>query len=262
MSARVRVAAVAGMFYPSKPEELQMTIQSFLARTQVLEADSPKALIVPHAGYAYSGKVAAAAYAQLHARDIRRVVLLGPSHRVILRGLAAPESLVWETPLGELLIDFQSLEKLSSFDQVGFSDLAHADEHSLEVQLPFLQMVLDEFRIVPLVVGRADAADVADVIESLWGGPETLVVISSDLSHYESYDDAVRLDRRTAQGILELDLHGLDSDCACGLVPVSGMLEVALRKGLRVEQLDLQNSGDTAGPKDRVVGYGAFAFYE
>lgn len=250
------------MFYPSKPDELQMTIEGFLSRVAVADSASPKALIVPHAGYAYSGVVAAAAYAQLHASELRRVVLIGPSHRVILSGLAAPESLVWETPLGEVMIDFQSLEQLSSFDQVGFSDLAHVDEHGLEVQLPFLQMVLDEFQIVPLVAGRAEATDVADVLEALWGGPETLIVISSDLSHYETYDDALTLDHRTAQGILDLDLRGLGSDCACGLVPVSGLIEVAQRKGLRVEQLDLRNSGDTSGPKDRVVGYGAFAFYE
>jgi len=237
-------------------------VTGFLQRAASTSLTPPKAIIVPHAGYIYSGPVAATAYAQLRPAGISRVVLIGPSHRVFFYGLVAPELLAWETPLGEILIDFQTLEKVMTLPQVQPSDIAHEQEHSLEVQLPFLQTVLDDFQLIPLVAGDTTKEEVAEVLDALWGGPETLVVISSDLSHYESYEQASEKDRVTAQAIVDLDTRGLESDDACGLLPIAGLVHLAQQKGMRAELLDLHNSGDTAGPHDSVVGYGAFAFYE
>ncbi|MBL7017137.1 MAG: AmmeMemoRadiSam system protein B [Kiritimatiellales bacterium] len=262
MSDKVRVPAVAGMFYPSDPDDLLRTVQGFLDRAERLSFIQPKALIVPHAGYVYSGAIAGSGFAQIQPEGIERVVLLGPSHHVLFQGLAAPESITWETPIGDVMIDFESLEKISAFPQVLFSDKAHRDEHSLEVQLPFLKEVLGEFKLVPLAVGDASMEEVSDVLDALWGGPETLVVISSDLSHYERYEQAVKKDQKTAQAIEDLDIRGLEADNACGLTAIAGLICQAQQRGMRVELLDLRNSGDTAGPKDQVVGYGAFAFYE
>ncbi len=262
MSVKVREPAVSGMFYPSDPGELHRQIEGFLEQAKSQKGKSPKAIIAPHAGTIYSGPVAASAYVRLQPAGIERVVLLGPSHHVYLHGLAAPESLTWTTPLGEIQIDFQSLEKILAFPQVTSSDAAHAAEHSLEVQLPFLQTVLGDFQLVPLVTGGAEKEEVAEVLDVLWGGPETLIVISSDLSHYEPYKQAVKKDRATSQAILDLDPRGIESDNACGRIPIAGLLHLARKKGLRAERLDLRNSGDTAGPRDQVVGYGAFAFYE
>lgn len=262
MSKGVRSPAVAGVFYPADPGELRQSVRGFLSRADVDSFLSPKALIVPHAGYIYSGTVAASAYACVQPEKITRVVLIGPSHRVFLYGMAAPESLVWEMPSGNVMIDFDSLKKAAFFPQILFSDKAHKEEHSLEVQLPFLKEILSDFRLIPLVVGDASPDEVAEVIESLWGGPETLIVVSSDLSHYNRYEQAVEKDRFTAQAIEGLDIRSLDSDHACGFIPIAGLVQVARQKGMRVERLDLRNSGDTAGPKDQVVGYGAFAFYE
>lgn len=262
MSASARIPAVAGMFYPADPDELRQMVRGFLSKADADSFVSPKALIVPHAGYVYSGAIAASAYACVQPEEITRVVLVGPSHRVFLYGMAAPESLVWETPVGDVMIDFDSLRRVSSFSQVSFSEKAHEEEHSLEVQLPFLKEILGDFKLTPLVVGDASPEEVSDVLDSLWGGPETLIVISSDLSHYRSYEKATEKDRFTAQAIEDLDVRRLDSDNACGFTPIAGLIHIAQQKGLRAERLDLRNSGDTAGPKDQVVGYGAFAFYE
>jgi len=223
----------------------------------------PKALIVPHAGYIYSGSVAAAAYDRLRpARGIvRRVVLLGPCHRVPVRGLALPDAAAFDTPLGRVPIDRAAIESLAGLTQVVVSSAVHAEEHALEVQLPFLQRVLGEFSLVPLAVGAATPSEVAEVIEKLWGGEETLIVVSSDLSHYHAYEEARAIDRGTAQAILELSTD-IDHEQACGATPVAGMLLAARRHGLQAELLDLRNSGDTAGGRGRVVGYGAFAFWE
>jgi len=253
---------VAGTFYPADPNELRAQIKGFLAEERSCAKANPKAIIVPHAGTIYSGPVAASAYACIRPARIERVVLMGPSHHVPLRGLATPELPMWATPLGEIMIDFQSLETILAFPQVTSSNAAHATEHCLEVQLPFLQTVLDDFRLVPLVVGSAEKEEVADVLAALWGGPETLVVISSDLSHYEPYRQAVKKDRATSKAITDLDPHGLEADDACGRAPIVGLLHLARQKGMRTKLLDLRNSGDTSGPKDRVVGYGAYAFYE
>jgi AmmeMemoRadiSam system protein B len=261
---RVRAPAVAGFFYPENPEALAATVDACLAgapRPRPGEA-APKAFVVPHAGYAYSGPVAASAYARLapHAGGIRRVVLLGPAHRVFVRGLAAPRADAFSTPLGVVPIDRAALEAVGALPQVEVSDAPHAGEHSLEVQLPFLQRTLRDFTLVPFAAGEASDAEVAEVIERLWGGPETLVLVSSDLSHYHDYATARRLDRAACASIEALAPGELGPDSACGRVPLGGLLRVARARALRVETLDLRSSGDTAGGLDRVVGYGAWAF--
>jgi len=249
------------MFYPSAPDELHAMLQEYLA-SAVPAGTAPKALIVPHAGYVYSGPVAATAYAQLRsARDeIRRIVLLGPSHRVPFRGLALSSAQVFSTPLGDIPLDLDAAEAIRRLPQVQVLDQAHASEHSLEVQLPFLQEVLDEFSLVPLVVGDASAGEVSEVLEVLWDGPETRLVISSDLSHYHDYETARRMDGATSRAIETLDPDAIGYEDACGRVPVTGLLAAARSHGLRARTLDLRSSGDTAGPRDQVVGYGAYAF--
>ncbi len=258
-----RPPAVAGSFYPGVPAALDQMVDSMLSAVEAPPegAPAPKALIVPHAGYVYSGPVAASAYAQVcRLREgIRRVVVLGPAHRVAVRGLAAPEAPAFDTPLGTIPIDHDALATLRDLPQVVVSEQAHALEHSLEVQLPFLQHVLGDFSLVPLVVGRATDAEVAEVIDRLWGGDETLFVISSDLSHYYDYETARRMDAESCRAIEAMDGDALDEESACGRVPVRGMLRAARRRGLEVRTLDLRSSGDTAGPRDQVVGYGAWA---
>ncbi len=263
--ASVRPAAVAGMFYPAAPRELAREVDDMLAHsaTSGLAPGFPKALIVPHAGYVYSGSVAAEAYDRLRpARGIvRRVVLLGPCHRVPVRGLALPEASAFATPLGQVPIDREAIESLAGLPQVVVSRAVHAEEHALEVQLPFLQRVLGEFSLVPLAVGAATPEQVAEVIDRLWGGAETLIVISSDLSHYHPYAEACAIDRGTAEAILDYSTE-IDHEQACGATPIAGMLLAAKRHRLKVELLDLRNSGDTAGGRGRVVGYAAFAFWD
>jgi len=258
---RIRKAAVAGMFYPRGAAELRAMLRDFLTEAGPCRA-APKALIVPHAGYIYSGPVAAYAYAQLRdARDeIRRIVLLGPSHRVPFYGLALSSASVFATPLGEIPVDREAMEAIRDLPQVKVLDEAHALEHSLEVQLPFLQEVLGDFSLVPLVVGEASAAEVAEVLERLWDGPETRLVISSDLSHYHDYDTARRMDGATTRSIETLNPDAIGYEDACGRIPVAGLLAAARRHDLRARTLDLRNSGDTAGPRDQVVGYGAYVF--
>lgn len=262
-ATRPRPPAVAGQFYPSDPATLAHEIDGALAAARPATGPAPKALIAPHAGYVYSGPIAASAYAALEpVRDsVRRVVLLGPCHRVAVRGLALPSADAFDTPLGRVPVDLKAAAELTGMPQVVVSGAAHAQEHSLEVQLPFLQRVLRDFAIVPLAVGEATTDEVADVLERLWGGPETLILISSDLSHYLRYDDAVRTDRATADAILVLD-PTLDHEQACGAMPIAGLLSVARRRGLVPRLLDLRNSGDTAGDRRRVVGYAAFAFHD
>lgn len=258
----VRPAAVAGTFYPDTPGVLRRTIEDMLAVARPAARPAYiKALIVPHAGYVYSGPVAASAYALVAGlRDrVRRVVLLGPAHRVYVRGLALPDATRFATPLGEVALDRAGMQALRDLPQVTVSEAAHRMEHALEVQLPFLQTVLGEFSLLPLAVGEATADEVAEVLERVWGGDETLIVISSDLSHFLSAAQARRIDRGTANAILALDPH-LDHEQACGATPVNGLLQAARRHGLRAVELDLRNSADTAGDPQRVVGYAAFAF--
>lgn len=250
MKTGIREPAVAGMFYPVVPEELRGMIEGFLASAE--PGPHPKAIIAPHAGYIYSGPVAASAYIRVHS-TISRVVLIGPSHRVPLRGLAGSSASFWRTPLGDVPVECPA--------GVPVNDAAHVQEHSLEVQVPFLQEVLDGFTLIPLAAGDVSAETVSDVLGKLWGGPETLIVISSDLSHYESYETARAMDLAAADAIVALDERGLEYDNACGLVPICGLLRLAKQKGMRAELVDLRSSGDTAGSRDQVVGYGAFAFY-
>ena len=263
----VRCAVVDGLFYPAAPGALRAQVAAFLAGAGAGDDAArlpPKLLITPHAGYEYCGAVAAHAYALLGRRRepiISRVVLLGPAHRVAVRGLAAPEADAFETPLGQVALDVAALASLDDLPQVVRNDRVHEHEHSLEVQLPFLQTLLGSFTLVPLVVGDASAEAVAQVLERLWGSEETLIVISSDLSHYLPYEQAQAIDRATAQRILRLDA-GLAPHEACGAAAINGALLAAHRHGLAPRLLDLRNSGDTAGDRDRVVGYGALAFEE
>ncbi len=255
-----RPAAVAGMFYPGDASTLARDVRALLDDVQP-QALTPKALIAPHAGYIYSGPIAASAYALLKpiASRIRRVILLGPTHRVAVRGLALPGVEAFATPLGEVAVDMEAARAIAELPQVTVSPQAHALEHSLEVHLPFLQSVLPDFKLLPLAVGMASAEEVAEVLETLWGGDETLVVVSSDLSHYLPYDTARRVDGDTAQAILHLR-QGISHEQACGGTPVNGLLLAARKHHLQPHLLDLRNSGDTAGSKDKVVGYAAFAF--
>lgn len=258
----IRPAAVAGTFYPGSAQTLRYDIDNLLRQAKASSGPLPKAVIVPHAGYIYSGPIAASAYQRIaKGRDtIRRVVLLGPAHRVPVRGLALPQSEAFETPLGTVTLDTQATALIADLPQVGASAPAHAWEHSLEVQLPFLQKILGEFTLVPLVVGDATAQEVAEVLDRLWGGQETLIVISSDLSHYLPYELAQKIDDQTVRMIL--DLHRVSHEQACGGTPVNGLLLAAKQHHLHPELLDARNSGDTAGDHDHVVGYAAFAFVE
>ena len=258
----IRPAAVAGMFYPDNPVELKHVVADLLARAKRDAASPvPKALIVPHAGYIYSGPVAASAYVRLERLRgrIRRVVLLGPTHRVYVQGLALPEAERFATPLGEVQLDRAGMQAVAGLPQVIKSAAAHRMEHSLEVQLPFLQQVLGDFQLLPLAVGEAGAAEVADVLETVWGGDETLIVISSDLSHFLPDPAARKVDGATVDAILALNSH-LSHEQACGATPINGLLLAARRHGLHPVVLDVRNSSDTAGDPDRVVGYAAFAF--
>lgn len=259
----IRPTAVAGMFYPANSDVLADMVKNALTQASPSsETHIPKALIVPHAGYIYSGAIAASAYQYLQPiRDIiKRVVIIGPSHRVGFHGLALSSADSFETPLGYIQIDKSAQAKLLDIEGVHIMDQAHAAEHSLEVQLPFLQQLLDDFSIIPIVAGNASPQQVAKVIETLWLGPETLIVISSDLSHYHDYQTAQQLDQATSQAIVGLDFHAIHSDNACGCVGINGLLKFAHEHPLAVSMVDLRNSGDTAGDKDRVVGYGAYLF--
>ncbi len=259
----IRPPAVAGSFYPGNPAELLATVDALLAAAKPSNKPAPKALIVPHAGYIYSGSTASMAYASLTPlrQQIKRVILLGPTHRVVANGIAAPEASAFSTPLGNIPIDLDAIDQLRDLPQIVFSDRVHAQEHSLEVHLPFLQRALDDFKLVPLAVGEASPQAVAEVLDCLWGGQETLIVISSDLSHFLNYSAAQQVDRNTCQHILQLDTH-IQPQQACGAYPVNGLMLAARQRGLTPKLIHLCNSGDTAGDKNRVVGYASFAFYE
>ncbi len=259
--ASVRPPAVAGMFYPGDRETLDAEVRGYLAAVGAT-GPAPKAMIAPHAGYIYSGAVAATAYARLaKARDrIDRVVLVGPAHRMSFHGLAASNADGFATPLGTVPVDSEAIDRIMALPQVVVLNEAHRLEHGLEVHLPFLQQVVGDFRVVPLLAGDTSGGEVAQVLKALWGGPETLIVISSDLSHYLDYEAARRIDTETCRAIESLEPEAIAPEQACGRMPIKGLLEIAAKRGMEVTTLDLRNSGDTAGPRDKVVGYGAWAF--
>lgn len=263
----IRHPAVAGAFYPASSVALGDLVDRLLREAKPARSSAcPKALVVPHAGYVYSGPIAASAYALLarRAARIERIVLVGPAHRVRVDGLVDPAATHLRTPLGDIAVDTAALATARALPNatVSSSADAHAREHSLEVQLPFLQKVAPHAKIVPFAVGRAPLVEVARVLEALWGGPETVIVISSDLSHYLPYSAGRETDTATAKRIVALDPTPLHGEEACGAAGINGLLEVARRKNLRAELVDLRSSGDTAGSPDEVVGYGSFAFYE
>jgi MEMO1 family protein len=254
----IRPAAVAGTFYPSDPNELARDIDALLSRVPRVRAGA-KAVVAPHAGYIYSGPIAASAFAALgDLSEVTRIIVLGPAHRVRLRGLAGPGADALATPLGELEVDRDALARAHIPDAVE----VHRDEHALEVELPFLRRLAPHAQIVPIAVGTADPDEVATALDALWGGPETRIVVSSDLSHYLPYAEGRATDERTAQAVLALRDDALDGHHACGHVALAGLLRVARRRGLTPEVLDLRSSGDTRGSRSEVVGYGAFAFHE
>jgi AmmeMemoRadiSam system protein B len=261
----IRPAAVAGSFYPGDAPALAAEVAAYIAEATpaAARARAPKAIIAPHAGYMYSGAIAGSIYARLAplAGIVRRVVLAGPAHRVFVKGVAIPSAQGFASPLGTVALDLAALAALRKLPFVEVSDRAHAHEHSLEVHLPFLQAVLGEFALVPLVVGDASPVQMAQLLDALWGGPETLIVVSSDLSHYLPYDSARGRDRDTARAIVGLEATLVPEE-ACGAAPINGLLTAARARGMSAELVDLRNSGDTAGTHDRVVGYGAFAFTE
>lgn len=263
--SQVRPAAVAGMFYPGSAAQLRPQVESYLAEAMQRGSGhySPKAVIAPHAGYVYSGPVAGSAFAcfEAEAEAIRKIILIGPAHRLPVNGLALPGQTAFETPLGAVPVDQDMVELISALPQVSINRAAHAPEHCLEVELPFLQVVLGEFSVVPLLVSAVSAAEVTEVLDCLWGGSETRIVVSSDLSHYLSYEAAREIDRETAQQVLELQ-EPVEEHCACGARAINGLLAVARRRQMTSRLLDLRNSGDTAGDRLRVVGYGSFGFAE
>jgi AmmeMemoRadiSam system protein B len=263
-SMTTRPSAVAGLFYDDDPDRLRTQVLNLLTDVTAFTKVMPKALIAPHAGYVYSGRVAAAAFATLRdsAQTITRVVLIGPAHFVHVHGIAAPTVGAFETPLGRMAVDLEALSTVADLQFVIRADAPHAPEHALEVELPFLQTLLASFRVVPLVVGDATPHEVARVLRRLWGGPETLIVVSSDLSHYHDYETSRRLDAATAAAIEQGDWASLGPNQACGCLAVAGLLVEAGRRGFKARQLSLCNSGDTAGSRDRVVGYGAWMFAE
>ncbi len=257
----IRKAAVAGTFYPRDAAELAAAVDEFMGGAKG-SGGTPKVIIAPHAGYIYSGEIAASAYAHLvgGGAPVRRVLLLGPAHHVPVRGLAASSAQAFATPLGDVPVDQAAVVEALALPQVQLWDEAHAPEHGLEVHLPFLQRLYPQISIVPFVVGQASAEEVAELLDLLWGGRETAVVISSDLSHFHDYETAQRLDQATAQAIVRLDGAALQQESACGRNAIRGLLKTAKKRGMNGRLVDLRNSGDTAGSRGRVVGYGAFVF--
>lgn len=260
--SNVRNPCVAGYFYPAEPGVLASNVQQMLANAQNFDLQPPKAIIAPHAGYIYSGPIAATIYKTLeaHKDSIKRVVLLGPAHRLGFQGIAVTNFEKFATPLGTIPVDLASIKTVLDLPGVQVLEQAYDMEHSLEVQLPFLQTILSNFSLVPCIVGDADPEQVANLLQRLWGGPETLIVISSDLSHYYDYATAQQLDTATSAAIVDLAPERIHDNQACGRLPVKGLLLAAAKLNLHPKVLDQRNSGDTAGDKSRVVGYGAYHF--
>lgn len=258
----IRPAAVAGMFYPDDSRQCTQQVLQLLHDNKAGSSEQPKALVVPHAGYIYSGPIAAKAYNLLKpfADKIHRVVLFGPSHRVPLRGMALSTATQFATPLGLVPIDHTGYENLLNLPDVAINDEAHAFEHSLEVHLPFLQTVLSDFQLIPIVVGYCPPESVAACIKQFWGQDDCLIVVSSDLSHYLDYRTAQRIDRHTSDTIVRGE-PTLQGEQACGCYALNGLLLTASENSASIECVELANSGDTAGSKDQVVGYGSYVIH-
>jgi MEMO1 family protein len=257
----LRPPAMAGSFYPADPDELRKLVCGYIAAWPAPSAVKPaNAVVAPHAGYIYSGRVAAAAYAAIapFATEFRKVVLIGPAHRVRLRGLAISSADAFLTPLGRVPLAVDDRDRLLEQPSITINDAAHEYEHSLEVHVPFLQVVCENFMLIPLVVGDASPAEVQAALEPFWDDARTLIVVSTDLSHFHDYDTAQRFDAETIRRMLELDYPRIHGDNACGCRAVNGLLRLLREKSLRLRLLATANSGDTAGPRDRVVGYGSF----
>lgn len=259
----IQESVVANIFYPGDPKELRSMLERFFFAAKGKDLPIPRAIIAPHAGYVYSGPIAALAYASLlHDRaKIKRVIVLAPAHRYSLSSIAASSADAFLTPLGEIPVDKTALAKVSQLSHVSVLDEAFATEHSLEVQLPFLQFALENFTLVPFLVGACSANEIAVLIEKFANNEENLIVVSSDLSHYHDYKTAERIDRETVADLLNLHLENLSGERACGYIPISGLLLYAKTHAWRAKLIDLRNSGDTAGDKNHVVGYAAVHFY-
>ncbi|MSQ81761.1 MAG: AmmeMemoRadiSam system protein B [Myxococcales bacterium] len=257
MTVRIRKPTVAGTFYPARAHALNAELNRCWHDRKVLNVPPPKAIIAPHAGYVYSGAVAATAYATLAplVGTVERVVVLGPAHRFALQGFAVPEAQIWQTPLGLVQIDAKAVDELANLPDVVRSDLAHEREHSLEIHVPFVQRALGEVALVPVLVGQITPDRVAKLLEQLWGGPETLIVVSTDLSHYHDQATARKIDDTTVRHFETLDFESLSADCACGAHPVAGLLAHAKAIGMRCAAVDVRTSADTVGDPSRVVGY-------
>jgi AmmeMemoRadiSam system protein B len=257
-----RPPAVAGAFYPGDPLELSAMVSELLVAADPTSLPRrPRALVVPHAGYIYSGGVAAQGYSRLEpfAGEIRRVILLGPNHRVPLAGIAAPDVSCFRTPLGDIDIDQKMISQLADKGLLQINSLPHENEHCLETQLPFLQKLLSDWQLVPLIVGETAVDDVSALLDEVIHDPDNLVIISSDLSHFHEYHEAQRIDSHTSE-LIETLQPVVHPQQACGAFPLNGLLQLAGSMGLKVITLDRKNSGDTAGGKDQVVGYGCYAF--
>ncbi len=261
MNPSLQAAAVAGMFYPGNPAQLAAGVDGSLAKAAPPRL-SPKAVIAPHAGHVYSGDIAGAAYRLLAQRkgEIKRVVLLGPNHRMPVRGIALSPAEAWETPFGPLPVDRTARDSLARQPGFAVTPMPFVNEHSLEVHLPFIHRVLGKVEILPMLVGETTTEQASRTLDALWGGPETAIIISSDLSHYHDYETCRTKDEETASGIERLQQDICVGDRACGFHSIKGLIDQAQRRDLRVTALDVRNSGDTHGPRDRVVGYGSFAF--
>jgi len=259
----IRPAAVAGQFYAAEPQSLLTDVLQYLADVNQPLNIKPKALIVPHAGYIYSGPIAASAYKLIEpfATQIKQVILLGPAHRVALNGVATPAADFFKTPLGNIKINTEFCNKAEQLNFVSKNKLAHSDEHSLEVQLPFLQTILNDFQLTPFVVGDCNSSDIANLLDLFFDFNETLFIISTDLSHFHDYKTAKQKDQLTSNAIEALQADKISYNDACGRNPLNGFLSLAKQKNLHVKLLDLRNSGDTAGDKNSVVGYGAYVAY-
>ncbi|MDH5654459.1 MAG: AmmeMemoRadiSam system protein B [Spirochaetia bacterium] len=256
----VRESAVAGSFYPDEKKHLADLVDSYLSGEDK-KNPLPEAIIVPHAGYMYSGAVAGKGYTSIKQLDIKNILIIGPAHRVYVNGLAIPDCDAFVTPLGKISVNKELYPELVKLPFISINDEAHKDEHCIEVQLPFLQRLFTSFQIIPVLAGNADEEQIQTLFD-LTSGKIDLIIVSSDLSHYNSYETAKNLDRNAANSIEALDPFSLESEQACGSRPIKGLLLYAKRAGLKVKTLVLQNSGDVSGSRSSVVGYGSFIFYK